>query len=156
MAVNKGKKFEECVVNSFKESFPNGTIDRIYDTEGRKYGIKNICDYIGYIYPNIFYLEAKSLKGNTFNLARLTQYNKLCGKLGVKGDCAGVVIWFIEHQRVVFATIEKITELIEQGKKSVNIKHPEDYTIELPVEIKRVYPKINFQILHNILPSEQV
>jgi len=153
MSFNKGKKFEQCVVNSFEESFPEGTIDRIYDTEGKKYGIKNICDYIGYIYPNIFYLEAKSLKGNTFNLARLTQYDKLCAKSGIKGVCAGVVIWFIEHKRVVFATIDKITELKQQGKKSVNIRHRDDYTIEFPVEIKRVYPKINFQELPNILPQ---
>ena len=103
MAVSKGKEFESCVKKSFEKSFPEGTIDRIYDTEGRRYGVRNICDYIGFSTPHIYYLEAKSVRKNTFDLKKLTQYDKLVKKSGIKDAIAGVVIWFRDHKRVVFA-----------------------------------------------------
>ena len=56
MSVNYGKAFE----SKFKEDFlklPNATIDRLYDVTYGYKNIKQISDYIGYCYPNIFYLE---------------------------------------------------------------------------------------------------
>ena len=147
MAVSKGKKFEECLYKGFMNTFKSGTINRIYDTQGYRKGVKNVCDYIGYNFPNIYYLEAKSLHGNTFSIQKLTQYDALAEKQGIKGVVAGVVIWFIDHKRVVFVDINKVTELIKLGKKSINIKFPEDYSVELDTTIKRVYPEINFSKL---------
>ena len=150
MATSKGKKFEECVENSFNKTFPkeNRTIDRIYDTQGYHIGIRNISDFIGYVFPYHYYLEAKSLHGNTFNLKKLTQYDKLVEKIGTKGVVTGVVIWFIDHKKVVFVDIEKVKELKEQGKKSINITIPSDISIEFNTTIKRVYPDIDFSKLY--------
>ena len=92
MAKNKGKAFEEIFKKNFKESFPDGTIDRIYDTTNGYKTISNISDFIGYNEPNIFYLECKSHLGNTFPLANLTQYDKLKEKVGIPGVRAGVVL----------------------------------------------------------------
>ena len=54
MAKNKGKAFEEVFKKNFKESFPDGTIDRIYDTTNGYKTISNISDFIGNNEPNIF------------------------------------------------------------------------------------------------------
>lgn len=65
MANNFGKKFEQKMKEDFKKSFPDGTIDRIYDSVSGYKTISNIADFIGYNYPNIFYLECKSHLGRT-------------------------------------------------------------------------------------------
>ena len=100
MANNRGKQFEQKFFRDFKTSFPGGTIDRIYDTTNGYKTISNISDFIGYVYPNILYLECKSHQGNTFPLINLTQYEKLKSKVGIKGVRAGVILWFIDHDRV--------------------------------------------------------
>lgn len=66
MAVNYGKAFEKVFKEDFLNTVPGSTIDRLYDPTGGFVGISNISDYIGYAYPHIFYLECKSIQGNTF------------------------------------------------------------------------------------------
>jgi hypothetical protein len=91
MAENYGKAFEQRFKRDFSK-LPNSSIDRIYDTTNGFRGIKNICDFIGYVFPNIFYLECKSIKGNTFPLTNLKQYDKLIVKSGIKGVICGVIL----------------------------------------------------------------
>ena len=92
MALNKGKKFEARVKADFEKILDDITVDRIYDTQNGLKNISNVCDFIVYKYPNIFYLEVKSHKGNTFPLQCLTQYPKLIKKHGKKGVRAGVIL----------------------------------------------------------------
>ena len=80
----------------------------MYDPTNGYYGISNICDFIGYVFPHIYYLECKSIKGNTFPFSNLKQYEKLCDKIGVKGVRAGAVIWFYEKDAVLYAPISTI------------------------------------------------
>ena len=91
MAKNLGKKFELIFKLDF-EKLPGVTIDRLVDPGFKKKGVRNICDFIAYKYPNIYYLECKSHKGNTFPLSCLTQYEKLILKDDIEGVKAGVVI----------------------------------------------------------------
>ena len=72
MAANDGKKFEEKLKTDFLK-IPGSTIDRLYDTTNGFKSISQVSDFIGYVYPFIFYLEAKSTQGNTFPFGRLTQ-----------------------------------------------------------------------------------
>jgi hypothetical protein len=51
MANNRGKQFENKFKIDFVKSFPEGTIDRIYDTTNGFKTISNISDFIGYNYP---------------------------------------------------------------------------------------------------------
>lgn len=51
----------------------------------------------------------------------------------------------------MFAKIELIEQLVNTGIKSINIKYPETYTIELDTKTQRVYPEINFEKLLNII-----
>ena len=150
MSDNLGKKFEQKFKEDFILSFPGGTIDRLYDiTLGYK-TISQVCDFIGYCYPNIFYLECKTIKGNTFPLSNLTQYEKLLAKRNVTGAITGAVIWFYEHDKVVFVPIKTFERLKIDGKKSVNIKYLENKLyniIEIPSIKKRVFMDSDYSIL---------
>jgi hypothetical protein len=95
MSNNKGKAFEQKFHLDWKKSFPNGTIDRIYDSVSGYKTISNVSDFIGYNYPNIFYLECKSHLKNTWNFSYFTQYDKLKEKVGIPGVRSGVVLWMI-------------------------------------------------------------
>ena len=92
MAINKGKKWEAKFKEDFLRSVPDSTIDRLYDTMGGYIAVTNISDFIGYSYPNIFYLECKSIQGNTFPFSNLSQYDKLTKKVGIHGVRAGVIL----------------------------------------------------------------
>lgn len=53
MANNYGKQFEQ----KFKEDFSKiegFSLDRLYDVTNGFKEIKQICDYIGYVFPNIY------------------------------------------------------------------------------------------------------
>ncbi|WP_300924673.1 hypothetical protein [uncultured Clostridium sp.] len=91
MPENLGKKFEQVFKKDFSK-IPGSSIDRIYDPGFGMRGVSNICDFIAYIYPTIFYMECKSIKGNTFPLTNLKQYDKLNKKVGIKGVRAGVIL----------------------------------------------------------------
>lgn len=153
MANNKGKAFEQKFKLDFMKSFPEGTIDRIYDVSSGYKTISNIADFIGYNYPNIFYLECKSHLGNTFPLANLTQYDKLKEKVGIKGVRVGVILWFIDHDTVCYVPVNSITKMKEDGKKSVNIKmlQSNEYKIiQIPSEKQRVFLESNYSILASL------
>lgn len=151
MAVNKGKAWEAKFKTDFMKSFPDGSIDRLYDPVGGYYGINNICDFIGYEWPNIYYLELKSHKGNTFPFTCLPQYDKLTSKVGIKGVRAGVVLWFIDHDQVIYAPISTITKMKEDGKKSINVKELDDYhLIKLPGQKKRVFVECDYRLLKDL------
>ena len=141
MALNRGKQFENKFKEDFYKTMSNCSLDRLYDTTNGFKAISQVCDFIGYKQPNIFYLECKSHEGNTFPLNNLTQYNKLVTKVGIPGVRAGVIIWFIDHDRVIYVPINTITQLINDGKKSVNINkiEAEGYRIiNIPSIKKRV------------------
>lgn len=152
MAINKGKAREAKFREDFKRSFPHGTIDRLYDPTSGYFAISNICDFLGYNYPLIFYLEIKSHKGNTFPLVNLTQYDKLKAKVGIKGVRTGVIIWFIDHDKVVYVPISTISKMKKDNKKSVNItKDLNDYDIiEIPGKKKRVFIECDYSCLSEL------
>ena len=155
--MNKGKAFEQKMKEDFKKSFPNGTIDRIYDSVSGYKTISNVSDFIGYNYPNIFYLECKSHLGNTWNFSYFTQYDKLKTKVGIKGVRAGVVLWMLDHDKVVYLPVSSVTKMMEDGKKSFNVKMLEDklYNIyEIPSVKKRVFLDSDYSILADLKEGE--
>jgi penicillin-binding protein-related factor A (putative recombinase) len=157
MPNNRGKAFEAKFKTDFQKSFPEGTIDRIYDVTSGHKTVSNICDFLGYNYPNIFYLECKSHLGNTFPLANLTQYDKLKDKVDIKGVRVGVILWMIDHDTVMYVPLSTITKMKEDGKKSVNIKMLADNTyriIQIPSEKKRVFLDSNYSVLASLNDGE--
>jgi penicillin-binding protein-related factor A (putative recombinase) len=152
MPTNYGKAFETKLKEDFLK-VDGSTIDRLRDPVGGFHGISNVSDFIGYIYPNIFYLECKSHNGNTFPLANLTQFDKLKEKVGIPGVRAGVVIWFIEHKKVIYVPISTFIKLKEDEKKSFNIKMLGDskyFSLEIPGKIKRLFIDTDYSIVKNL------
>ena len=154
MADAVGKKFE----TQFKRDFlriPDISIDRLYDTMNVYKSISQVCDYIVYHYPNIFYLEVKTHKGNTFPFANLTQYDKLIEKSGIKGVRSGVVLWLYEHDAIMYVPVCEIKKMKKDGLKSINIKMYNDDNckykiIKIPSEKKRVYFESDYSVLFNL------
>lgn len=141
---NKGKEFEEKFKIDFLKTVPNPSLDRLYDSTSGYKTISNVCDFIGYSYPNIFYLECKSHLGNTWNFSYFTQYDKLKEKVGIPGVRSGVILWMIDHDVVVYLPTNTVTQMKADGLKSFNIKlinnNPKDYRfIIIPSIKKRVY-----------------
>lgn len=156
MAENYGKAFEQRFKRDFSK-LPNSTIDRIYDTTNGFRGIKNICDFIGYVYPNIYYFECKSIKGNTFPLTNLKQYDKLILKKDIKGVKVGVILWFREHDQILFVPITTFEKLKNNNKKSFNIKmvgEDEYPSIIIPSIRKRTFLESDYTVLLNMKEEE--
>lgn len=152
MAINRGKQFEAKVREDFMRTFPDGTIDRLYDPVGGYVGIKNICDFIAFYKKNIFYLEIKSKDGNTFPFTNLSQYDKLISKVAIPGVRVGVIIWFKDHDKVIYIPIKTITQMKKDNKKSINIKKDlEEYRIfEIPSVKKRVFLDSDYTVLSKL------
>lgn len=155
MSNNRGKQFEAKFKSDIIRTLPNCSIDRLYDSQSGYLSVKNISDFIMYNQPNIFYIECKSHKGNTFPLANLTQYDKLLNKVGIPGVRAGVVLWMIEKEAVFYLPISFIRYLKENSYKSFNIKMVEDNTLNnkfliLPSTKKRVFMDTDYSPLLNL------
>ena len=153
MGISKGKQFEAKLKHDFLATVPDSSIDRLYDSVRGYKAISNISDFIAYKKPCIYYLEAKSHQGNTFPLVNLTQYDKLLNKVGIPGVRAGVILWMIDHDRVIYVPITTISKLKADGKKSVNINTIEKdgyRIINIPSTKKRVFLDSDYSILMSL------
>lgn len=109
MSQNRGKQFEEVIKKSF-EKIPNVSVDRLHDQTTGYLGSKNICDFIVYKKPYEYYIECKSVHGNTFPFSNITdnQYKGLLEKSKIKGVIAGLMIWWIDRDVTAFVPIKFI------------------------------------------------
>lgn len=153
---NYGKKFEKRFEQDWKTSFPPNKcdIERLYDLINGFKSVSQISDYVCYACGTLYYMECKTTKGGTFPLERLTQYDKLKTKVGIDGVKAGVVIWFYEKDKVVYVPITTVTQLLIDGKKSVNIKYLEtkEYKlIEIPSKKLRTFLQSDYSILQEVI-----
>ena len=151
MAKNKGKEFE-LKAREDLQKIPGISLDRLTDNMSGYFNVKNISDLIFYKFPFICYCELKSHLGNTFPLANLTQYEKLIAKKGIKGVRAGVVLWFRDHDKVLWVPIETFERLKKEDKKSVNVKmdYNEYNIIDLPSQKRRVFMDTDYSILFEV------
>ena len=149
---SKGKSFEEKFKEDWKKSFPDGTLDRLYDSMTGYRSISNVSDFICYNYPNIYYIECKSHKGASLPFTNIAQYDKMNQKQGICGVRAGIVLWLYEKDIVMYIPVSTITQMKKDGKKSVGIKSiDEGYNIiEIPSKKKRVYMDSDYSCLKNL------
>lgn len=125
MSVNRGKDFEARVRKAF-EQVPNMCFERLADPMAGYAGVKNICDFEAYKFPFKFYFECKSVHGNTLNLFHGITNNQFVGlmaKSACFGVVAGVLVWFVAHDRTVFVPIQELDLLTKMGHRSLNISH---------------------------------
>jgi recombination protein U len=137
---NPGKRFEEDFFKSSLNHEHCVDINRLRDPVGGQAGIRNICDYIVYKYPFIYYFELKSRQGNTLNFKEITtvQYEGLKSKANRLGRIPGVIVNYSDYNEAYFVHINDIVELKEkQGKKSLHINDARKLGIRLKGERKR-------------------
>lgn len=120
MAENFGKKFEGVIRKSF-EKVDGVSIDRLHDQTNGFRGSQNICDFIVYKEPYEYYIECKSVHGNTLPFSNITdnQWNELLKKSQIKGVFAGIICWWIDKDVTKFIPIISLQYLKKQGAKSV-------------------------------------
>mgnify|MGYP001775239063 FL=1 len=73
MATVDGKSFEEKFRRDWIKSFPNGTIDRLYDNMSGYRAVSNVSDFICYNYPLHYYIEYKAQKGASISFTSIKQ-----------------------------------------------------------------------------------
>ena len=101
-----------------------------------------------YKYPSVYYLECKSIHGNTFNINSFTQLERLYGKTGIRGVHPCVIIWFVDHDRVIFFPIESIKKMQSDGLKSIHINTYNQYEhIDIPSKKKRVFMDSDYRCM---------
>lgn len=137
--MSDGKLFER----NFKESAERRRVDitRLYDPVGGRKGVANICDFIAYEYPRIYYFELKSRKGKSFNLGGVTenQFNGLREKAKTPGTVPGIIIKFNEIENAAyFIHINEIERLRQYGEKSINVDKAAEIGVKLYGTVKRV------------------
>ena len=120
-----GKKAEQKIKQWLDKPESGYSFDRIPDQMSGYYAVsRNICDFICYKYPNIYYIESKSTYNSRFDFAMLTdiQFNGLLEKSQIEGCYGLVIVLFASHKRAFILNIQHIKQLIDQGKKSLNVK----------------------------------
>ncbi len=145
MAKNNGKQFESAIRKSF-EKVPNVSIDRIPDQVTGFRGSKNICDFMVYKYPHQYYIECKSVHGNTlpFSNIRDYQWEGLLEKSNVEGIITGIICWWVDKDKTVFIPIQELQFMKTAGIKSIRYDTIDDcegdtMMIEIKGKKKRIY-----------------
>ena len=151
MAVNRGKKFEDVIREAF-EKVPGISIDRLHDqTTGWK-GSTNICDFIVYREPYEYYIECKSVHGNTLSIhsndpknkygnISNTQWEGLLEKSQIEGVTAGIICWWVDKDVTLFIPIQILYQLRRTNNKSVryDINEYIGNVVEIKGKKKRVF-----------------
>ena len=155
---NLGKGFEDAVRESF-EKIPNVSIDRIPDQLSKFKGSTNICDFVVYKYPTQFYIECKSVHGNTLSIysvpkkgkdgklhgfhgdIRDNQWDGLIEKSKINGVVAGILCWWVDYDETWFIPMWLLADAYVNGDKSINLRHPycQGYWTHIYGTKKRVY-----------------
>lgn len=153
MADNKGKQFEKRFKSDWERSFPNTFIYRLQDSMGGYRGISNICDFICFANNKLYLIECKKHKGNTLPWSAFSQADRLIKYKDYDNVYPGAIIWFEDHDIVIWVGIDDIKLMKDQDKKSINVKMIKDESyniIEIPSIKQSVFLKSDYTILKNL------
>lgn len=160
MADGLGKKFEQQFRLNWQKCFPNTFIHRLPDQIGGYAGIggSNPCDFICLPKANmLFMLEIKEHKGNTIPWTAIRQYDKLLSYNNLSWVFPGILIWFSDHDKIIYCPIAEAQKMHEDGKKSINIKMLDEklYNIyEVAAIKKRVFLEADYQKLVEVIQND--
>ena len=148
MAINRGKQFEDVIRECMKR-IPETTIIRMPDPTNGYLGIRNISDFIAYHYPHQYFLECKSVHGNTLPLSNITlhQWDGLIDVAQINGVVAGVICWWVDKDTTRFIPIEVLREIGKTEKRSIRFDHADNRIIDIPGEKKRVFFDYDLSVL---------
>lgn len=163
MATNRGKQFEQKVREAF-EKIDGVSIDRIPDQTMRHKGACNICDFIVYKEPYEYYVECKSVHGNTLSIHSVpkpdkhgmlhgfygnitdTQWEGLLQKSRIPGVRAGILCWWVDKDITKYIPIQELEFLRQKGNKSFRYDWNTEYTVDIDGRKKRVFFDYNMKI----------
>lgn len=158
MATNRGKAFEDVIREAFKR-LPNTTVTRLPDPVQGYLGIRNICDFIIYNYPYQYFIECKSVHGNTLSFSNITdnQYHGMLEVSQVKGVIAGVICWWVDRDVTRFIPVQVLQVMKNIGLKSMRYDFEDVPEI---VNIKGTKKKVFFaydmdDFFHQIVKSKR-
>lgn len=123
MAKSTGKNFEEIIGKAF-EKLPGVSIVRIPDQTMHYKDRKNVSDFIVYKYPFLYYVECKTVHGNTLPLSNVTQMDALYEKAFTSGVHPGVICWWVDKDVTRWVPIGELFIRRQQGKKSIRYDEP--------------------------------
>ena len=149
MAVNRGKKFEDAIRESF-EKVPGVSIDRLHDQTTHYKGSTNICDFIVYREPYEYYFECKSVHSNTLSIhsndpkhkygnISNAQWEGLLEKSQIEGVTAGIICWWIDKDVTKFIPIQVLEMIRSEGFRSIRFDIETKTTIDIQGKKKRVF-----------------
>ena len=150
MANNRGKEFERRFLDDWKSTIENSMIYRLYDVTMGFKSIANAGDFICYKYPNCFIIDTKSKEGNTLPFSDLRQYDKMLEYKGIKGLHIGFIVWFIDHDKIIWLPVETMEKIKNDDLKSFNINKmkSEDYFfLEIPSKKLRTFMSSDYSKL---------
>lgn len=154
MAINRGKEFEKRSLEDFKRAFPNSFTIRVPDQQSRYKGASsNICDILSYANGRLYLCECKSTNENTFNFAKLRQYELMVEHKDREGVFPGVLLWFVKLDLIVWVPVSEIEKMMMDGKKSVHPKYLEtnEYKLyKVPAKKLRTFFKCDLSFLDTL------
>lgn len=152
MGESLGKKFEKKFKDDWEKTVSDSLCYRLVDVQGGYFGVSNVSDFICYRYPIIFLVECKSKLGNTFPFSDFRQYEKMLPYIGITGVKLGVVLWMIDHHKVLWIPIETFKKIKDEGGKSFNIKmldNPDYEVLDLNAKDLRTFMSVDYNNLIN-------
>ena len=136
---NLGKNFEAIIGDSFR-AMTDVSVDRIPDQTMKFKDRKNVSDYIVYKYPHQYYVECKSVHGNTLPIAKITQLEPLWEKeVLTKGVISGVMCWWVDKDITRWLPVEEIVKRKADGKKSIRFDEDIEGSKTIAGRKKKVY-----------------
>ena len=126
----KGKQFERVIKAAFGK-VKGVSVDRLHDQMSGFKGSTNISDLLVFKKPNLYYIECKTVQGNTFSIhsndpkrkyGNITnnQWEGLLEKSNINGIVAGVIIWWIDKDVTLFIDI-RLLEHIRRFREAKSV-----------------------------------
>lgn len=119
-----GKQAEQKIRDWLDVPEQGRSFDRLYDQlTGYYLTSRNICDFIYYKYPNIYYIESKATWQDRFSFSSISkhQHDGLLEKSQIPGAFGVVIILFATYKRTFAIDIQCIEHLEKLNKHSLNI-----------------------------------
>ena len=151
MGLNKGKIFEDKFKQDWKKCFPKTLVYRLVDqVTGFKTTSQNPCDFLCFPVKKLFMVECKSHDGASISFSVIPQYERLLEYKDFENVVPGIVIWFKEKNKILWADIKTIEKIYNDGNKSIQLKMLTDKTYdlkEIPSIKKRVYLEADYSYI---------
>lgn len=151
---NRGKEFEQHFAKDWKKCFPKTFILRLKDDTSGYYGTgKNPCDFLCFPKSKLYMLETKSHYDNRFPFSDFSQYDTLIKYKDCKNVEIGLIVWFIDFDKILYFPLDSITQMMNDGLKSINLRKIDElnkyYHIEVPSIKKRVFLESDYSCIIN-------